>query len=141
MPAVTCGLADPAGLGHVYLPCVADAGVPSLTGRARECAALDKMLDRVRDGEGAVLVLRGEAGIGKSALMSYCAGRASGYRLAHVAGVESELEMPFAGLHQLCRPMLADVDTLPEPQQQALQVAFGLAAGSAPDRFVVGLAV
>jgi DNA-binding CsgD family transcriptional regulator/tetratricopeptide (TPR) repeat protein len=141
MPAVTCGLADPAGLGHVYLPCVADAGVPSLTGRARECAALDEMLDRVRDGEGAVLVLRGEAGIGKSALMSYCAGRASGCRLAHVAGVESELEMPFAGLHQLCRPMLADVDTLPEPQQQALQVAFGLAAGSAPDRFVVGLAV
>jgi hypothetical protein len=85
-----------------------------------------------------VLVIRGEAGIGKTALLDYCAGGAFGCRLAHVAGVESEFELPFAALHQLCRPMLADLDGLPQPQQQALQAAFGLAAGSAPDRFVVG---
>ena len=102
---------------------------------------LDGMLDRVRDGRSAVLVIRGEAGIGKTALMQYCARQASGCRLAQIAGVESELEMPFAVLHQLCAPMLDDLDALPKPQQQALRVAFGLEDGSAPDRFVVGLAV
>jgi DNA-binding CsgD family transcriptional regulator len=99
------------------------------------------MLERVRNGESRVLVVRGEAGIGKTALLTYCAARAAGCRLAHITGVESELEMPFAALHQLCRPMLADLDVLPPPQRQALQVAFGLAAGNRPDRFVVGLAV
>jgi DNA-binding CsgD family transcriptional regulator/tetratricopeptide (TPR) repeat protein len=114
---------------------------PAFRGRARERETLDGILDRIREGESAVLVLRGEAGIGKTTLMRYCARQAFGCRVAEIAGVESELEMPFAALHQLCRPMLGDLDVLPEPQQQALQVAFGLAAGSAPDRFVVGLAV
>jgi DNA-binding CsgD family transcriptional regulator len=88
-----------------------------------------------------VLVLRGEAGIGKTALLHYCARQAAGCRVARVAGVESELEMPFAALHQLCAPMLDDLGAVPEPQQQAMRVAFGLAAGNPPDRFVVGLAV
>lgn len=99
------------------------------------------MLDRVREGESAVLVLRGEAGIGKTALMRYCARQASGCRLLQIAGVESELEMPFAALHELCGPMLGQVDALPEPQQRALRVSFGLAIGNPSDRFLVGLAV
>jgi DNA-binding CsgD family transcriptional regulator len=110
-------------------------------GRARERGVLDGMLDRVREGESAVLVMRGEAGIGKTALMQYCTRQASGCRVAQIAGVESELEMPFAALLQLCGPMLGKLDVLSEPQQVALRVAFGLAAGSTPDRFVVGLAV
>ena len=99
------------------------------------------MLDRVRGGESAALVIRGEAGIGKTALIDYVARQAAGCRVARIAGVESELELPFAALHQLCAPMLSDVSSLPEPQERALQVAFGLKSGSAPDRFIVGLAV
>ena len=100
------------------------------------------MLDSVRDGKSAVLVIRGDAGIGKTALMQYCARQASGCQVAQIAAVESELEMPFAALHQLCAPMLDDnLDALPTPQQQALRVAFGLERGNASDRFVVGLAV
>jgi DNA-binding CsgD family transcriptional regulator len=95
----------------------------------------------VRGGESAVLVLRGEAGIGKTALLHYCARQAAGCRVARLAGVESELELPFAALHQLCAPLLGDLAALPEPQQRALQVAFGLATGSAPDRFLIGLGV
>jgi DNA-binding CsgD family transcriptional regulator len=117
------------------------AGVPSFLGRTHERASLDALLDRVRDGESAVLTIRGEAGIGKTALLQYCARQASGCRLAQIAGIESEFEMPFAALHQLCAPMLGKLSALPEPQQHALQVSFGLAAGSAPDRFVLGLAV
>ena len=110
-------------------------------GRAHERKALDGLLDRVRGGESAVLVIRGEAGIGKTALMRYCARQASGCRLVQVDGVESEMELPLAALHQLCTPMLSSLDALPEPQQRALRVAFGLAAEPAPDRFVLGLAV
>ena len=99
------------------------------------------MLDSVREGASAVLVIRGEAGIGKTALMQYCARQASGCRVAQIAGVESELEMPLAAVHQLCAPMLDHLGALPEPQQQALRVALGAEAGNAPDRFVVGLAV
>ena len=113
----------------------------SFRGRARERVTVDDLLNRVRQGESAVLVLRGEAGIGKTALMNYCARQASGCRVAQIAGVQSEFEMPFAALHQLCRPMLAKINALPESQQQALQIAFGLAAGNPPDRFIVGLAV
>jgi DNA-binding CsgD family transcriptional regulator len=113
---------------------------PAFRGRARERQVLDDLLDRVRSGEGAVLVIRGEAGIGKTALMRYCARQASGCRLVQIAGVESEIELPFAALHQLCAPMLGGLAALPEPQEHALHVAFGLAAGPAPDRFVVGLA-
>jgi DNA-binding CsgD family transcriptional regulator len=114
---------------------------PVFRGRARERKVFDGLLDQVRGGESAVLVLRGEAGIGKTALMRYCARQASGCRLVQVAGVESEMELPFAALHQLCGPLLGGLAALPEPQQCALRVAFGLEAGAAPDRFMVGLAV
>jgi hypothetical protein len=118
---------------------MAAPGMPAFRGRARERQAVDGLLDRVRGGGGAVLVIRGEAGIGKTALMRHCARQAAGCRLVQVDGVESEMKLPFAALHQLCRPMLSCLPTLPEPQQRALQVAFGLAAEPAPDRFVVGL--
>jgi len=88
-----------------------------------------------------VLVLRGEAGVGKTALLEYLAKRASGCRIARAAGVESEVELAYAGLHQLCGPMLERLDRLPGPQRDALATAFGLRAGDAPDRFLVGLAV
>src|SRR5258708_35073678 len=114
---------------------------PAFRGRARERQVLDRLLDRVRGGESAALVIGGEAGIGKTALMRYCARQASGCRLVQIAGVESEMELPFAALHQLCGPMLGGLAALPEPQERALRVAFGLATGTAPDRFVVGLAV
>src|ERR1700704_1595794 len=110
-------------------------------GRTRERHQLDRLLDGVRGGGSAALVIRGEPGIGKTALMHYCLRQASGFRTARITGVESELELPFAALHQLCRPMLNDLATLPEPQANALRVAFGFSAGSTPDRFVVGLAV
>jgi DNA-binding CsgD family transcriptional regulator/tetratricopeptide (TPR) repeat protein len=114
---------------------------PVLLGRASEREALDGLLDNVRGGQSAVLVIRGEAGVGKTALLRYCARQASGFRAAQIAGVEAEMELPFAGLHQLCAPMLARLDTLPEPQRDALCVALGLASGAAPDRFLVALAV
>jgi AAA ATPase domain len=120
---------------------MAASRTPAFRGRARERQVLDGLLDRVRGGESAVLVIRGEAGIGKSALMRYCARQASGCRLVQIAGVESEMELPFAALHQLCGPMLGGLAALPEPQERALRVVFGLATGTAPDRFVVGLAV
>ncbi len=114
---------------------------PAFRGRSRERQALDGLLDGVRGGEGAALVLRGEAGIGKTALLSYCARQASGCRLVQIAGVESEMELPFSAVHQLCRPMLGHLAALPQPQERALRVTFGLTTGPAPDRFVVGLAV
>jgi DNA-binding CsgD family transcriptional regulator len=101
---------------------------------------LDLAMSRVRSNESAVLVIRGEAGIGKTALLDYCHRRAAPCRLARIAGVQSELELPFAALHQLCRPMLGGLAVLPGPQKQALQIAFGLATGPPPDRFLVGLA-
>jgi AAA ATPase domain len=113
---------------------------PVLLGRAGERQVLDRLLANVRGGQSAVLVVRGEAGVGKSALLGYCAREASGFRVATVAGVESEMELPFAGLHQLCAPMLDRLGALPEPQQAALCVALGLSSGAAPDRFLVGLA-
>ena len=113
---------------------------PAFRGRARERQVLDALLDRVRSGESAALVIRGEAGIGKTALIRYCARQAAGCRLVQFAGVESEMELPFAALHQLCAPMLGGLAALPEPQEHALRVAFGLATGPAADRFVVGLA-
>jgi len=114
---------------------------PAFRGRARERKALDDLLGRVRDGESALLVILGEAGIGKTALMRYCARQASGCRLVQIDGVQSEMELPLSALHQLCTPMLSCLSALPEPQQRTLRVAFGLAAGPAPDRFVLGLAV
>src|ERR1700746_668539 len=114
---------------------------PSLYGRRRECAVLDELLEQVRRGRGTVLVLRGEAGVGKTALLEYVAGRARGCRLARVTGVQSEMELAFAGLHQLCGPMLNHVGRIAVPQREALRTAFGLSAGPPPDRFFVGLAV
>jgi AAA ATPase domain len=113
---------------------------PVLLGRAAERRALDGLLDDVRRGRSAVLVLHGEAGVGKTALLDACARQASRLRVARIAGVESEMELPFAALHQLCAPMLDHVDALPAPQRRALRVAFGLAFGGAPDRFLVALA-
>jgi DNA-binding CsgD family transcriptional regulator len=112
-----------------------------LRGRFRECEVLDRLLEAVRGGESGALVVRGEPGVGKSALLDYVAGRASGCRVARTAGVQSEMELAFSGLDQLCTPMLDRVDRLPEPQRDALRTAFGLAGGVAPDRFLVGLAV
>src|SRR3954465_6615294 len=113
---------------------------PVLLGRAGERQQLDRLLDNVRTGQSAVLVIRGDPGGGKTALLHHCARPGAGFRVARVAGVESEMELPFAGLHQLCAPMLSRLDALPEPQQQALGVAFGLSSGDAPDRFLVALA-
>src|SRR5918994_3884936 len=113
---------------------------PVLLGRADERELLDRLLENVRAGQSAVLVVRGEAGVGKTALLHYCARQASGFRVARIAGVESEMELPFAGLHQLCAPVLGRLGALPEPQQVALGVALGLSSGPAPDRFLVGLA-
>jgi DNA-binding CsgD family transcriptional regulator len=111
-----------------------------LLGRASEREALDRLLENVRAGQSAVMVVRGEAGVGKTALLHHCARQASGFRVARIAGVESEMELPFAGLHQLCAPMLGRLGALPEPQQAALGVALGLSSGAAPDRFLVALA-
>jgi hypothetical protein len=108
--------------------------------RGRERDMLDRLLAEARAGRSAVLVLRGAAGIGKTALLRYAARQASGFRVVQVAGVEAEMELPFAGLHQLCASMLDRLDGLPEPQRDALRVALGLAAGTPPDRFVISLA-
>jgi DNA-binding CsgD family transcriptional regulator len=113
----------------------------SLLGRAEECAVLDHLIDDVRKGESRSLVLRGEAGIGKTALLKHLVESASGLRVNRAVGVESEMELAFASLHQLCGPMLDRLDTLPAPQRQALEIVFGLSAGAAPDRFLVALAV
>jgi DNA-binding CsgD family transcriptional regulator len=112
-----------------------------LLGRRSERETLDRLVATVRAGQSAVLVVRGEAGVGKSALLACLIERASGCRIARAAGVESEMELPFAGLHQLCAPMLDRLDRLPAPQRDALATAFGVSAGDPPDRFLVGLAV
>src|SRR5262245_21862102 len=117
------------------------SGPRALWGRAREREELDHALDGVRGGASASLVLRGDAGVGKTTLLEYVGEQAHECRVVRVAGAESELELPFAALHQLTAPLLDGLDALPEPQRHALQVAYGLAAGGAPDRFVVGLAL
>src|SRR5260221_6375677 len=115
--------------------------VPQLLGRGAECGALDRLIEAVRAGESRALVVRGEPGAGKTALLDFLAGRASGCRVAAAAGVQSEMELAFAGLHQLCGPMLDRLGRLPVPQRDALRTAFRMSAGPAPDRFLVGLAV
>src|SRR5262252_8413461 len=109
--------------------------------RQRERAVLDGLLGDLRAGRGRALVVRGEAGVGKSALLEYMAEAAADMRVARAAGAESEMELAFAGLHLLCAPLLDRLDRLPAPQRDALGVAFGLREGAAPDRFLVGLAV
>ena len=111
-----------------------------LQDRHNECEVLDRLLEAVRGGESRVLVVRGEPGVGKSALLEYLAGRASGCRVARAAGVQSEMELAFAGLQQLCAPMLDRLEQLPVPQRDALSVSFGLGSGDAPDHFLVSLA-
>jgi len=112
-----------------------------LAGREAECATVDQLLANTHEGRSANLVLRGEAGIGKSALLEYAAERADGCRILHAVGAEWEMELPFAGLHQLCVQLLDHRDRLPAPQCEALETAFGLSSGTQPDRFLVGLAV
>jgi hypothetical protein len=112
-----------------------------LRGRASECALLDTVVDAVRRGEGRSLVVRGEAGIGKTALLEYLVRSASDLTVLRAVGVESEMELAYAGLHQLCASLLNRLDRLPAPQRRALEIAYGLSAGGAPDRFLVGLAV
>jgi DNA-binding CsgD family transcriptional regulator len=114
---------------------------PVLRGRRRECESLDRLLEDVRGRQSRVLVLRGDAGVGKTALLEYLVANATGCRIARLAGVESEMELAFAGVHQLCAPMLSHLAHLPGPQRDALGTAFGLSAGAAADRFLVGLAV
>jgi DNA-binding CsgD family transcriptional regulator len=112
-----------------------------LHGRRSEREALERLLEAVRGGQSQVLVVSGEAGVGKTALLESAMGSASGFRVMRAVGVESEMELAFAALQQLCAPLLDRLDRLPGPQQDALGVAFGLSAGDAPDRFLVGLAV
>jgi len=116
-------------------------GAQRLRGRVSECATLRGLIATVKSGSSQVLVLRGEAGVGKTALLEFTAEMASGVRCLHVAGVQSDMELAFAGLQQLCAPLLNHHDELPEPQREALNVAFGRGVGAAPDRFLVGLAV
>src|ERR1700730_13720033 len=112
---------------------------PGLFGRTGELEILGRLIANVRSGQSAVLVVRGEPGIGKTELLRYLTGQASGFRVVRGAGVESEMELAFAGLHQLCAPMLGRLDSLAEPQRRGLGVALGLASGHNPDRFLVAL--
>jgi DNA-binding CsgD family transcriptional regulator len=114
--------------------------VRELTDRRAERGVLDGLVQAVRAGESRVLVVHGEAGVGKTALLEYLVGRASRCRVLRVVGVQSEMELAFAGLHQLCAPLLDRLQVLPSPQQEALRTAFGISEGPAPDRFLVGLA-
>jgi DNA-binding CsgD family transcriptional regulator len=115
--------------------------IPALLDRQRERAVFDGLLEDLRSGRGRVLVVRGEAGVGKSALLEYVTGAAADMRLVRAVGVESEMELAFASLHLLCGPLLDRLEGLPGPQRDALGIAFGLREGDAPDRFLVGLAV
>ncbi|HVQ98646.1 MAG TPA: AAA family ATPase [Mycobacterium sp.] len=112
-----------------------------LIGRCTECGVLDRLVEAVRAGESRTIVVCGDAGLGKSALLDYVADQASDCRVVRAAGVQSEMELPFAALHQVCTPGLNSLQHLPVPQRDALRIAFGLTAGPAPDRFLVGLAV
>src|SRR3712207_1822109 len=112
-----------------------------LLGRATECALLDGLIDDIRRGKSRSLVLRGEPGIGKTALINHLVDAASGLLVGRAVGVESEMELAYASLHQLCAPLLDRLERLPGPQRQALEIVFGVSAGPAPDRFLVGLAV
>jgi DNA-binding CsgD family transcriptional regulator len=112
-----------------------------LIDRHAESAALGRLLDAIRAGESRALVVHGEPGAGKTVLMEHLAGRARDCRVVRTAGVQSEMELAFAGLHQLCAPMLDRLEALPGPQGAVLQTALGLSQGPPPDRFLAGLAV
>jgi DNA-binding CsgD family transcriptional regulator len=113
---------------------------PAFRGRSAERERLEGLLEKAHDGQSAVVVIRGEPGVGKTALLQDCVRQAAGFRVAQIGGVESEMELPFAGLHQLCAPMLGRLGALRTPQQVALRIALGLDSGDPPDRFLVALA-
>jgi DNA-binding CsgD family transcriptional regulator len=117
------------------------AGGRGLTDRRAERDVLDRLVAAVRLGESRVLVMRGEPGVGKTALLDYLAGRAAGCWVLRVSGVQWEMELAFAGIHQLCAPLLGRLEVLPGPQREALATAFGISAGPVPNLFLVGLAV
>jgi DNA-binding CsgD family transcriptional regulator len=123
----------------------ADATLPgrvmTLMGRRTERGMLDQLAAAIRGGESRVLVLCGEPGVGKTALLDYLAEQATDYQLVRATGVQSEMELAFAALHQLCAPMLSNLDDLPVPQGDALRIAFGMNSGPTPDKFLIGLAV
>jgi DNA-binding CsgD family transcriptional regulator len=112
-----------------------------LLGRGHECETLSSLVAAAKAGRSQILVLRGEAGIGKTALLEFLLDRVAGCRVGRAVGVESEMELAYAGVHQLCGPYLHVMDQLPAPQRDALGTAFGLRAGNPPDRFLVGLGV
>jgi DNA-binding CsgD family transcriptional regulator len=114
--------------------------VGRLRGRASECALLDDLVSAIRHGESRSLVLRGEAGIGKTALLEYLIASAPDATVVRAVGVQSDIELAFASLHQLCGPLLDRLERLPAPQREAMEIVFGMTAGEAPDRFLVGLA-
>jgi DNA-binding CsgD family transcriptional regulator len=117
-----------------------DAGAAQLAGRRDELSVLGGLIEAVREGESRVLVVRGEPGVGKTTLLEHVVGQEHSCQMARASGVQSEMELAFAGLHQLCAPMLGRAERLPLPQQDAMRTAFGLLAGPPPDRFIVGLA-
>src|SRR6266699_2169842 len=127
--------------GHMVMVSAFQERDTELVGRRAECGVLDGVVEAVRAGASRSLVLCGEPGVGKTALLEYVAEHASGCRVVRAAGVQSEMELAFAGLHQLLAPLLDRLERLPVPQRDALRTAFGVSPGSAPDRFVVGLAV
>jgi AAA ATPase domain len=122
---------------------MSQASATGLTDRRSERGQLDRLIETVRAGQSQALVVRGEPGVGKTVLLDYLARRASaaGCQVARAVGVQTEMELAFAGLHQLCAPMLDHARHLPSPQCDALQTAFGITSGPPPDRFLVGLAV
>src|ERR671919_2076267 len=115
------------------------AGRSGLRGRGSECALLDDLVAAVRRGESRSLVLKGEAGIGKTALLEYLIASASDLTVVRAVGVQSDMELAFAGLHQLCGPLLERLETLPVPQRQAMGGVFGVSAGEVPGRVLVGV--
>jgi DNA-binding CsgD family transcriptional regulator len=123
------------------MPFKTSPSASQLIGRSRESRRLEELLDAVRSGQSQVLVVRGEAGIGKSALLDHLSKAAPDFTVLHASGVESEMELPFTALHQLCTSMLDRLAALPEPQREAATVAFGQTTGPAPDRLLIGLAV
>jgi len=120
---------------------VVSAQAGRLLGRQRERAVLERLLDAVRDGHGAVLLVQGDPGVGKTALLEYAVEAGEDFRVVQAAGVEGEMKLDYAALQQLCSPILEFIERLPDPQREALGVAFGLSAGQAPSPFLVGLAV
>src|SRR5258706_16483865 len=117
----------------------ADAG--RLLGRRRELAVLERLLDTARGGHGAIIVVHGGPGVGKTALLEVAIEIGEGFRVVRTAGVEGEMELDYAALQQFSSPIMGFVERLPDPQREALDVAFGLSAGPAPSPFLVGLAL